>query len=354
MRPGLSTLKPYQPGRAIDEVRRELGIATLAKLASNENPLGPSPRALVAARRAAAQTNRYPEGDAHNLRKALSKKWALAGGQFVFGNGSNEILVLAAQAYCRPGEKVVFSDKSFVVYEMAAIQAGARPVAVASPDFEHDLDAIARKSRGARLVYICNPNNPTGSFHDPDSIERCLRKIPSKALVVLDEAYAEYSGQTYARDKRWLKKFPNLLICRTFSKAYGLAGFRIGYGVAATEIVDALERCRQPFNTSLVAQAAAEAALSDGAFVRKSVALNQKSMKLVTAYFKKKNIWFKPSRTNFVFFKSPAGQADWNDYFLRNGLILRPMGSGYLRVTLGTEKENRKFLKVLDKGLKNG
>lgn len=350
IRSGLLSIKPYQPGRALSEVKRELGIQRLAKLASNENPLGPSPKAKRAVVKAAAQVHRYPEGNAYALRLALSKRWAIRPDQFVFGNGSNEILILAAQAYSGPGKKIVYSERSFVVYEQAAIQAGAKVEAVASPNFEHDLDALVKASTHAALVYICNPNNPTGSWHPAKKIEKALSQIPRRCLIVLDEAYAEYCGQSFLQDKRWLAKFPNLLICRTFSKVYGLAGLRIGYGIAQPEIIQGLERCRQPFNTNSPAQAAALAALGDQVFVKKSLALNARGMKKITAAFKRGGIWYKESKTNFVFFKEPDG-ALWNEWFLSQGLILRPMGPGYLRVSIGTDKETDRFLKAFKKAM---
>jgi histidinol-phosphate aminotransferase len=329
----------------IEEVRRSMGLRDVIKLASNENPLGPSPKALAAARRALDSAHRYPEGAAPLLREALSKRWGLKASQFIFGNGSNEILIFAAQTYCGPGQTIAFSQRSFAVYEIASHLSGAKTRIVASPDFTHDLDALARAAQTADLVYVCNPNNPTGSWHAPDAITRFLTKIPKKTLLVLDEAYAEYAGQSVSQDKRWLKQFPNLLICRTFSKIYGLAGLRVGYGIASESICAALEKCRQPFNLNSIAQKAALAALEDTAFVSRSLKVNAQGMRQLVSVFENYGIWFMPSKTNFIFFREP--KLGLYDSLLRKGVIIRPIAGPYHRVTIGTAKENTRFIKAL-------
>jgi histidinol-phosphate aminotransferase len=343
--PRFSLLKPYQPGKPIEAVKRELGLKSVIKLASNENPLGPSPKALAAARRALSSVNRYPEGSAYALRAGLSKAWGLPGSRFLFGNGSNEILIFAAQAYCGPGQAIAFSDRSFAVYEIAAHLCGAKIRRVPSPDFTHDLKGLAKAAKGAKLVYLCNPNNPTGSYHPPAAITAFLKSVPKETLVVLDEAYAEFAGLSMAQDKAWLKAHPNLLVCRTFSKIYGLAGLRVGYGVASDALIADLEKCRQPFNLNLPAQAAALAALDDGAFVKRSLKNNAQGMAEITAYFDLESIWYMPSKANFIFFRAPVDGL--YEFLLRKGVILRPMGGAYLRVTLGTRSENARFLKAL-------
>ena len=347
--PRFKALKPYQPGKPIEEVKRELGLASIIKLASNENPLGPSPKAAAAARRAMGQVNRYPEGSAYELRARLSRAWGLKGGHFIFGDGSNEILIFAAQAYCGPGGAVAFSDRSFAVYEIAAHLCGGRIRRVASPDFTHDLAGLAKAARGARLVYVCNPNNPTGSYHEPAAITKFLRAVPRETLVVLDEAYAEFAGISMAQDKAWLKSFPNLLICRTFSKIYGLAGLRVGYGLASVAVIQDLEKCRQPFNLNSVAQKAAMAALDDQAFVRKSLKVNAEGMQAIGAYFESRDIWHMPSKANFIFFRQPVDGL--YDFLLRRGVIIRPMGGPFLRVSLGTRAENTRFIRVMEERL---
>jgi histidinol-phosphate aminotransferase len=353
--PNLASIEIYKPGRPIEEVQRELGIRQVIKLASNENPLGPSPKALAATRRALASGHRYPEGSAPELRASLAKVWKLDPGQFVFGNGSNEILILAAQAYAGEGDEVVYSARSFAVYRSAALQARARPVEVPSPHFTHDLAALVRRARSPRvkLVFLCNPNNPTGSWHPASAIEKALRAIPSRCLVALDEAYAEYAGATPRQARGWLRQFPNLLVCRTFSKAYGLAGWRIGYGVANPPVAQALEKLRQPFNVNRLALAAAQAALGDQAFLKKSLAVNQAGLAQIQGYFRQAKIWYLPSKANFIFFKTPMAvpRQGWFEFLQAGGVIVRPMEPGYLRVTVGTRTENQKFIGLIRKGM---
>jgi histidinol-phosphate aminotransferase len=338
-------LLTYQPGKPIEEVKRELGLKDVIKLASNENPLGPSPKAVTAARKALAQAHRYPEGSAYELRRKLARAWGLPENQFIFGNGSNEMLIFAAQAYVAQGQSIAFSDRSFAVYEIAAHLCGARIKKVPSPDFTHDLGALAKAARGAKLVYICNPNNPTGSHHPPAAIEKFLAKVPKGTLAVLDEAYAEFAGHSFGQDKAWLKRFPNLLICRTFSKIYGLAGFRVGYGVAAPTVIAALEKCRQPFNLNSLAQKAAAAALDDLRHVRRSLKSNASGMAQVLGYFEEAGIWSMPSKANFIFFREL--KAGTYERLLRKGIIIRLIAPSYLRITLGTKVENARFIRAM-------
>lgn len=345
----LDRLKPYIPGKPIEQVKRELGLARAYKLASNENPFGPSPKGLAAARRALFRSHRYPEGGGFELRKSLSRLWKLAPDHFIFGNGSDEILLFAVQAYAGNSGAVAFSARSFAVYEIAARLCGSRELRVPSPDFTHDLDALARAGRRAKVLFVCNPNNPSGSWHGPKAIEGFLKKVPSSTLVVLDEAYAEFAGQPLSKSRGWVRRFPNLLITRTFSKLYGLAGLRIGYGLADPGIIRQLEKCRPPFNTSLVAQEAARAALEDSSFVSRTLSHNARELKRFSAFFRERGIYHLESRTNFMLFKSPVeGLADW---LLKRGMIIRPLEPGFLRVTVGTKAENTLFLKLLGQRL---
>ncbi len=355
VQPHLLKIRPYVPGKPIEAVRRELGLKKILKLASNENPLGPSPKAVAAARKALASVHRYPEGEAPDLRAALAKRWGLKPGHFVFGNGSNEILIFAAQAFSGPKRPAAYSARSFAVYEIAAKLAGAPQRVVPSPDFQHDLPALAKASQGAGLVYVCNPNNPTGSFHSAAAISAFLKKVPRQTLIVLDEAYAEFAGHSMAQDKTWLKQHPNLLICRTFSKLYGLAGLRVGYGVGHPDLIKALELCRQPFNLNLIAQKAAQAALGDKAFEAKTLRLNAEGLKQLSQGLAKLGLWQMPSKANFIFFAEPSqatrSGASCYDDLMHQGVIVRPMGPGYLRVTVGLPKENAAFLNALKRGL---
>jgi histidinol-phosphate aminotransferase len=345
----------YQPGKPIEEVRRELGLRDVIKLASNENALGPSPKALAALRRLLPQLHRYPEGGAPLLRRALARRFKLAEDQLIFGNGSNELLIFAAQAFARPGAKVVFSARSFAVYAIAARLTGAKPVPVPSPDFSHDLKGLARAARGADLLYVCNPNNPTGSWHPDQAIEGLLKAVSPRTLVVLDLAYAEFCGHGPAQDAAWVKRFPNLLVTRTFAKAYGLAGLRLGYGLAQPWLIRELERCRQPFNTNAAAQAAGLAALGDQAFVRRTVAVNAAGLKQLARGLKNLGLRALPSRANFIQFQEPAaaapGREGWHPWLLKGGVIVRPVEKGWLRVSVGKPAENARFLKRLARGL---
>lgn len=353
--PHLGSVPVYQPGKPIEEVRRELGLKDVVKLASNENPLGPSPKALAALRRLLPQLHRYPEGGAPLLRARLARDYHLPQDHFIFGNGSNELLIFAAQAFARPGAKVLFSAHSFAVYTIATRLAGAVPVALPSPDFSHDLKGLARASKDAAVVYLCNPNNPTGSWHTDKAMEGLLKVVPSRTLVVLDVAYAEYAGHPPAQDAAWVRRFPNLLVTRTFAKAYGLAGLRLGYGMAQPWLIRELERCRQPFNCNAAAQAAALAALDDTAFVRRAVAVNAAGLKQLGAGLKTLGLKSLPSRANFIMFPEPVqaapGGEGWNAYLLKGGIIVRPVERGWLRVSVGKPTENTRFLKRLAAGL---
>ena len=351
----LADVPIYQPGRPIEEVQRELGLRDVIKLASNENALGPSPKALAALRRLLPQLHRYPEGGAPLLRRALSKRFRLPGDHLIFGNGSNELLIFAAQAFARPKAKVVFSARSFAVYTIAARLAGARPAAVPSPGFSHDLKALAKAAKGADLLYVCNPNNPTGSWHPDKAIEGLLKAVPPRTLVVLDVAYAEFCGHSPAQDAAWVRRFPNLLITRTFAKAYGLAGLRLGYGLAQPWLIQELERCRQPFNTNAAAQAAGLAALGDQAFVKRTLAVNAAGLKQLASGLKALGLRALPSRANFIQFQEPTqaapGRAAWVGWLLAGGVIVRPVERGWLRVSVGKAAENARFLKRLARGL---
>jgi histidinol-phosphate aminotransferase len=351
----LRAVPVYKPGKPIEEVQRELGLKSVLKLASNENPLGPSPRALAALKRCAAQAHRYPEGGAPLLRAELAKRFKLSPQHFIFGNGSNEILIFAAQAFAPPASKVAFSQRSFAVYGIAAALAGAKAVVVPSPDYAHDLRALARAARGAALLYVCNPNNPTGSWHPDRAIEGLLKAVPSKTLVVLDAAYAEYCGHSEAQDAAWVRRHPNLLITRTFAKAYGLAGLRLGYGLAQPWLIAELERCRQPFNTSVPAQAAALAALGDRAFVKRSVAVNRAGLKQLGQGLRALGLRSLPSRANFIWFfepeRSAPGGRSWYDWLLQGGVVVRPVEAGSLRVSVGRPPENARFLRRLAEGM---
>ena len=295
----IRAIMAYQPGKPISELAREMGIAeeSIVKLASNENPLGMSVRARDAAIAAIGEISRYPDGGAFALKKALCARFGVKPEQLVIGNGSNDILELASQAFLAPGLSAVYSRHAFAVYPLATNARGARGIEVAAKNFGHDLDAMAAAIEPqTRVVFIANPNNPTGTFVPGAELEAFLARVPRHVLVVLDEAYTEYLAPEQRYDSiAWLARFPNLLVSRTFSKAYGLAGLRVGYAIAHPEVADLMNRVRQPFNVSSVALAAAEAALDDDEFLARSAEVNRRGMAQLVAAFRELGLEWIPS-----------------------------------------------------------
>jgi len=349
-------IAPYQPGKPISELERELGISNIIKLASNENPLGTSPRVADAIDHAVAELALYPDGNGFELKSALCRKFGLRMDQLVLGNGSNDVLELAARAFLYPGLSAVFSQHAFAVYPLVTQAMGARCIEVPAKNFGHDLDAmLAAIDTTTRLVFIANPNNPTGTFIDGAVVESFIGKVPANVLVILDEAYTEY----LPADKRpnsfaWLERFPNLIITRTFSKAYGLAGLRVGFAATNPSLADMMNRVRQPFNVNALAQAAALAALEDEDFLARSYALNQAGLTQLTQGFKRLGLEYIPSFGNFVSVRVGSAAAVYQK-LLRAGVIVRPVASygmpEYLRVTTGLFDQNQKFLAALEAAL---
>ncbi len=357
----IRAIAPYQPGKPISDLAREMGLEPhqIVKLASNENPLGASPKAYEAMQQALEEIARYPDGSGFELRDAVCRKFGLQPAMLVFGNGSNDILELAARAFLTPGSEAVFSQHAFAVYALATQAVGAVGVTVAARDFGHDLEAmLAAVTPQTRMMFIANPNNPTGTMLEKDLLLDFLRQVPSRVLVVLDEAYDEYMpAETKSESFSWLAQFPNLIVSRTFSKAYGLAGLRIGYGVASAEIADMMNRVRQPFNVNSVAQAAAVASLNDDDFVERSYALNRAGMLQLTQGFDTLGLQYIPSFGNFVSVRV-GNAAAINRGLLQQGVIVRPVANyempEYLRVSVGLFQENARFLNVLENLLKTG
>ncbi len=354
----IRAISPYQPGKPISELAREMGLAevSIVKLASNENPLGIGEKTRAAIEAALADIARYPDGNGFELKDALRRRYGVAMEQIVLGNGSNDILELAARAFLGPDREAIYARHAFAVYPLATQATGARGVEVPAQDFGHDLDAmLAAITPATRVIFIANPNNPTGTFLPGERIEAFLAKVPGEVLVVLDEAYTEYLGPEQRYDAiAWLSRFPNLLISRTFSKAYGLAGLRVGYGLGNAAVIDLLNRVRQPFNVTSVGLAAAAAALFDDDFLARSFELNRAGMAQLTAGFAALGLEWIPSAGNFVTFKVGDG-ARVNQGLLRQGVIVRPIG-GYgmpewLRVSIGLESENARFLEALPAAL---
>jgi len=347
-------IAPYQPGKPISELAREMGLpeGSIVKLASNENPRGASPKAIAAMHLAIGEAGRYPDGNGFALKEALAKRYGLSASRIVLGNGSNDVLEMAARAFLAPGTSAVYSEHAFAVYPLATQATGATGIVVPARDHGHDLDGMAKAIRGdTRVVFVANPNNPTGTWLPPQAIREFLEKIPADVLVVLDEAYNEYLDADLRSDAAgWSGEFPNLVVSRTFSKAYGLAGLRVGYGFAHAQVADLMNRVRQPFNVSDIAQTAAAAALFDDEFVEQSYLLNKRGMQTLTDGFLRLGLSWIPSHANFVCVKVGKGAEVFNR-LLKHGIIVRPIASyglpEYLRVTIGTESENERFLAAL-------
>ncbi len=351
--PYIRSIAPYQPGKPIAELERELGISDIVKLASNENPLGCSPKAMAAMQEAIKTIALYPDGNGFELKDALSRRYGVEHAHIVLGNGSNDMLELAARAFLTVGDKAVYAAHAFAVYPLATQAVGATGISVPAINFGHDLEAMLKAAveQQAKLVFIANPNNPTGTFLSAPKLLDFMRALPPQILVVLDEAYNEYLPVECRYDSvNWLKDFPNLIISRTFSKAYGLAGLRVGYAFAHAQVADMMNRVRQPFNVNSVAQAAAVAALQDEAFVRQTHELNRRGMEQITQGLGKLGLEFIPSYGNFISFRIGNGMKTYRR-LLELGVIVRPIASydmpNYLRVSIGLESENEKFLSAL-------
>ena len=351
----IRNIAPYQPGKPISDVARELGMneADIVKLASNENPLGANPKALAAITAALGDLAMYPDGGGFALKAAIAKKYSVAPEQIILGNGSNDILELAARTFMKSGDSAIYSQHAFAVYPLATQAVGASGIEVQAKNFGNDLDAMLAAIRAdTKMVFIANPNNPTGTFIAGVALRAFVQRVPNKVLVVLDEAYGEYLNDTVAYDSvPWLAEFPNVIISHTLSKAYGLAGLRIGFGLANPQIIDLMNRVRQPFNVNHLAMVAAVAALNDDAFIQESRRVNDAGLALLKAEFAKRNLEIIPAFGNFVSFKIVNTKRVF-EALLKQGVIVRPIaGYGlpeYLRVTVGTEAQNRRFLAALD------
>ena len=351
--PYIRAITAYQPGKPISELERELGLKDIVKLASNENPLGASPKALAAIRLALSEIARYPDGNGFALKQALSARLKVKPEQIVLGNGSNDVLELAARAFLSPGTQAVYSQHAFAVYPLATQACGAQGIEATAKNFGHDPEAMLQAvTAQTRIVFIANPNNPTGTLLSTDEMLAFLRRLPKQVLVVLDEAYNEYlPDKLKTPSVSWLHEFSNLVVTRTFSKAYGLAGLRVGYALAHAGVADLMNRVRQPFNVNSAAQAAAVAALDDHEFVKQSYQLNQHGMRQITQSFKRLGIRFIPSYGNFVCFHVGDASALYQR-LLRRGVIVRPIADygmpEWLRVSIGLPEENEKFLQALE------
>jgi histidinol-phosphate aminotransferase len=354
--PGVQALQPYQPGKPIEELEREYGIKNAIKLASNENPLGPSPQVLEAIQAHLKEISRYPDGNGFTLKRALAHKHSVEQSMLTLGNGSNDVLELIARAFVTPEHSVIFSQHAFAVYPLVTQAIGAKAIKTPARNWGYDLTAMQAAIRDdTRLIFIANPNNPTGTWVDKTTLKAFLEAVPKQVLIVVDEAYFEYASENtdYPDSLTWLVNYPNLIVCRTFSKAYGLAGLRVGYSISHPDVANLLNRVRQPFNVNSVALVAAETALHDQEYLNKSIALNRAGMQQLTQALTQMQLNFIPSLGNFLSVNVGDG-AKIYDLLLHQGIITRPIGGGYempqhLRVSIGTTTENIALIKVLEK-----
>ncbi|MDO9372510.1 MAG: histidinol-phosphate transaminase [Gammaproteobacteria bacterium] len=360
--PGVRNLQPYVPGKPVAELEREYGVRDVIKLASNENPLGPSPRAVRAVQQSLTQLARYPDGAGFELRAALARKHGVTLDQVTLGNGSNDLLELITRAFVTPRHEVVFSAHAFAVYPIVTQAVGATARVAAVRNWGHDLSAMqALVNEHTRVVFIANPNNPTGTWLSGRALEDFLQTVPPSVLVVVDEAYFEYAcdiASDYPDASLWLARFPNLIVTRTFSKAYGLAGLRVGYALSQPDVADMLNRVRQPFNVNSLAQTAALAALEDTEHLARSLACNRDGMAQLTSAFTAMGLAFIPSAGNFVCVDIARDATAVYDALLYEGVIVRPVANygmpQHLRVTVGLPEENERFIKALKKVLASG
>lgn len=356
---GILGLRPYEPGKPPEELERELGVRDAVKLASNENPLGASPLARAAAERVLARLGVYPDGNGYRLKRVLADRLGVAPEQIVLGNGSNDVLDLLARVFLRPGTEAVYSQHAFAVYRLVTRAVDAEGIEVPARDYGHDLDAmLAAVGPRTRLVFIANPNNPTGTWLGGERLRAFLAALPPGVVAVVDEAYFEYVTEPdYPDASRWLAEFPHLVVTRSFSKAYGLAALRVGYGLCHAAVADLLNRVRQPFNVNAVALAAAEAALQDEDFVAESRRVNREGLELMTAECRRLGLDCIPSVGNFLAIDVGGEAAPVYEALLREGVIVRPI-AGYglpqhLRVTIGTPAQIRRVAAALSRVLEH-
>lgn len=350
---GVQELHPYQPGKPISELERELGIKNIVKLASNENPIGISAKAKAAMEKEFADLARYPDANGYYLKAKLAERMGVSISQITLGNGSNDVLELIARVFVAPEHEVIFSQHAFVVYPIVTQAIGAKKVVIPAKDWGHDLEATAAAiTPNTRMIFIANPNNPTGTWVNKTDLKAFMDKVPQDVIVVVDEAYYEYvEDSEYPQTIPWIKEYPNLIVTRTFSKAYGLAGVRAGYAVANEEITGLINRPRQPFNMNSLALAAAEAVLDDHAYLQKALDVNKSGMQQLISAFDEMGYDYIPSVTNFITVDMKQAAGPLYQQMLEQGVIVRPVANyempNHLRISIGLEEENAKFIRVL-------
>lgn len=354
----IERLIPYVPGKPIEEVERELGIKNAVKLASNENPLGPSPKGIKMMKKYIKQIHRYPEGGCFYLAEKLAKKLGVSPDNLLFGNGSNEVLEIIGRTFYEPGDEIVFSEYAFIVYKLVAQALGAIYHEVPSKNLGHDLETMLNYIHPkTKIVYLANPNNPTGTMFTKKEFTSFMDRVPETTLVVLDEAYSEYvDDKEYPDGLKYLKKYRNLIVVRTFSKIYGLAGLRIGYACGDKELISYMNRVREPFNVNTLAQFAALGAIDDEEHIHKTKEITKKGFEYLYSELDKIGMEYVKSYGNFILIKTPIKGNEFYNLLLKEGVIVRPVaGYGlpeYVRVTVGTELENKRFISSTKRVLK--
>ncbi|SFR39546.1 histidinol-phosphate aminotransferase [Pseudidiomarina maritima] len=351
--PGVRNLSPYQAGKPIEEVERELGIKNIVKLASNENPLGLSTQVKAALQDALNGLARYPDANGFYLKSKLASKFGVNTNQITLGNGSNDVLELLARTFVDASHEVIFAQHAFVVYPLVTQAIGATGVAVPAKDYGHDLPAMLKAiTPKTRMIFIANPNNPTGTFLTTEALAEFIAQVPSNVLVVLDEAYYEYVDEAErAPSVEWVAKYPNLIVSRTFSKAYGLAGLRAGYAISHPEIADLMNRIRQPFNMNSLSLRAAEVVLDDEAYLAESIRVNKQGMQQLVAFCEEHGLNYIPSHGNFLTIEVGPEAGEMYQKLLRSGVIVRPVAGyqlpNHLRVSIGLPSENQTFIDAM-------
>jgi histidinol-phosphate aminotransferase len=355
VRKGIEKLTPYPPGKPLEELERESGIVGAIKLASNENPLGPSPKAIIAIKETLNNIHRYPDDGCYDLRQKLAKKFGLPMSKIIVGNGSDEIIGWVVYTFLSPDEEVILPTPTFLLYEKVVEGFGGKIVTVPLRDFSIDLPAILKAvAPQTKIIFVNNPNNPTGKAFKKEELSDFLRSLTSDVIVVLDEAYIEFATDPEVRSAlELLESYPLLVVLRTFSKAYGLAGLRIGYGFASELMIDSMNRIRQPFNANCLAQVGALAALDDDEFVEETLTVIRHGREFLYSQLDRIGVEYVTTQTNFFLIKTPLGAQETYSRMLREGVIVRPMESfglsDYIRINVGLPTENERFVKTLEK-----
>ena len=355
VRENILEIEPYPPGKPIKEVERELGIGEVVKMASNENPLGPSPQAVKAMEQILMEVNLYPDGNAYYLKRALAAHLEVKEENIILGNGSDEIIRMISETFLNEGEEAIMGEPAFLIYRMAVKAMKGQCRLVTLKDFTHDLTAMAQTiNEKTKLIFIANPNNPTGTMVTAETVDSFMKEVPEDVIVIFDEAYYEYiERDDFPQTLNYLRERRNVITLRTFSKIYGLAGLRIGYGIAREELIREMNRVRQPFNTNSLAQIAALAALEDREHVKKSRKTNREGKKLLYEELDRLQVSYVPSEANFILVDIDGDGKTVSRELMREGIIVRPMGMydlpGFIRVTVGTDEQNKRFIKALQK-----